>query len=167
MRNTPPNPSGTTSAHAENTLGGGVEPAGYRNYLRARGEYVSLVRWFLRFWELPPRTRRILARRNRLHAACGTTSAHAENTLGGGVEPAGYRNYLRARGEYVSLVRWFLRFWELPPRTRRILARRNRLHAACGTTSAHAENTSASVSFSNCGWNYLRARGEYGCCAKF
>ena len=51
-------------------------------------------------WELPPRTRRIPARRRAGLCVRGTTSAHAENTrpTAAGVEKP--RNYLRARGEY-------------------------------------------------------------------
>ena len=53
-------------------------------------------------------------------SASGTTSAHAENTLG--FEEAGLRsrNYLRARGEYEAEAVNELQAMELPPRTRRI-----------------------------------------------
>ena len=34
-------------------------------------------------------------------------------------------------------------------------------HALSGTTSACAENTSASAAASRAAWNYLRVRGEY------
>ena len=71
---------GTTSAHAENT-GGGLFPAGgFRNYLRARGEYGWFGHDHARGRELPPRTRRILAEPVTNPVNHGTTSACAENT---------------------------------------------------------------------------------------
>ena len=133
--------SGTTSAHAENT--GYMLPEQNRamNYLRARGEYVFRTRRSPKFRELPPRTRRIHTRSLKGIKNAGTTSAHAENTWGGGVGGRKFGNYLRARGEYKGKSCLLNPKSELPPRTRRI---RYRYGLGCpygGTTSAHAENT--------------------------
>ena len=90
------------------------------NYLRARGEY--LIVWSVRWspLELPPRTRRIpMLISGRLHPI-RTTSAHAENTSSSRISPLGRWNYLRARGEYGSILLTKLSIEELPPRTRRI-----------------------------------------------
>ena len=53
--------------------------------------------------ELPPRTRRIRAVGDALTEAHGTTSAHAENTVAYFPIGPNHRNYLRARGEYLSV----------------------------------------------------------------
>ena len=50
---------------------------------------------------------------------------------------------------------------ELPPRTLRIPAWLLFGAPRCGTTSAHAENTSEQTAVFPAAWNYLRARGEY------
>ena len=50
---------------------------------------------------------------------------------------------------------------ELPPRTRRIQSFRRSVALRCGTTSAHAENTTSRERASTHAGNYLRARGEY------
>ena len=132
---------GTTSAHAENTIDAGRGRPNRGNYLRARGEYLATAYIVSPEQELPPRTRRI---RGYPPAPCtgpGTTSAHAENTKSTIPTGRNRRNYLRARGEYLSRRANKKLVSELPPRTRRI-----RLVALCGswvrgTTSAHAENT--------------------------
>ena len=80
VRNTPPNPSGTTSAHAENTAQPQRPTAGPGNYLRARGEYKGTKKLNKIDMELPPRTRRILIYKQGKINNNGTTSAHAENT---------------------------------------------------------------------------------------
>ncbi len=73
--------AGTTSACAENTLGG-ADRCGIRwNYLRVRGEYPSLPCCCGISEELPPRARRIHHFRQETYRTCGTTSACAENTL--------------------------------------------------------------------------------------
>ena len=115
---------GTTSAHAENT--------GHMPALGAAHQ------------ELPPRTRRIPHSLLNQLIPLGTTSAHAENTpkrLTLGVVDG---NYLRARGEYFLPCCPYGTSLELPPRTRRIRARRTDCDLAHGTTSAHAENTDSS-----------------------
>ena len=71
--------------------------------------------------ELPPRTRRIRMPNRTLNRILGTTSAHAENTLGFIGDDRVYRNYLRARGEYHAYAMTVGNSLELPPRTRRIL----------------------------------------------
>ena len=91
---------GTTSACAENTREAISRNVLSRNYLRVRGEYVVIHFTSRPGMELPPRARRIPSVMKWADAFPGTTSACAENTSGGGVEPAGYRNYLRVRGEY-------------------------------------------------------------------
>ena len=72
-----------------------------RNYLRARGEYGWVTIESEPLMELPPRTRRILDASEATIDNPGTTSAHAENTMSL-VNPIElFRNYLRARGEYI------------------------------------------------------------------
>ena len=152
---------GTTSAHAENTVGPLNSFAPERNYLRARGEYWKVKMLPGRTVELPPRTRRIRLIRLAINLAMGTTSAHAENTLPIELMPHFPRNYLRARGEY---CRQRPRSWpapELPPRTRRILTSTLPKAKKIGTTSAHAENTIINELHATKNRNYLRARGEY------
>ena len=153
--------SGTTSAHAENTRRRGCQKRKNRNYLRARGEYLMWGIFGCQSWELPPRTRRILAVPAVHGEVDGTTSAHAENTLRQKRKRDSYWNYLRARGEYFTALMRCRSTSELPPRTRRILAP-FRYHPRCtGTTSAHAENTHGDSISHRRRWNYLRARGEY------
>ena len=91
---------GTTSAHAENTSRFWIQPAFSGNYLRARGEYSAIFARNSSAWELPPRTRRIPKDRAAAFLATGTTSAHAENTIGAKLAVSCDWNYLRARGEY-------------------------------------------------------------------
>jgi len=111
---------GTTSAHAENTTGSPSDTCGQGNYLRARGEYGACFSLKGCCMELPPRTRRIHVHHRICDRFHGTTSAHAENTLKTGSRYRKSGNYLRARGEYKLYTLDELRFWELPPRTRRI-----------------------------------------------
>ena len=111
--------------------------------------------------ELPPRTRRIQHAGRRHQRGRGTTSAHAENTLACGVGVDGVWNYLRARGEYFTTKACHMIASELPPRTRRIQCEFVQLPRVFGTTSAHAENTTAQMGFLPVRRNYLRARGEY------
>ena len=139
---TPPiDGGGTTSAHAENTIKRCRIGGCWRNYLRARGEYLQIQHRIIERLELPPRTRRIPALRRAPMRSTGTTSAHAENTdsclLCGGVGG----NYLRARGEYLHDSGSAIFSQELPPRTRRIQL------TASGCDIVRV--------------NYLRARGEY------
>ena len=111
--------------------------------------------------ELPPRTRRIQKKGDGPAGGGGTTSAHAENTPGVLVIVCLMRNYLRARGEYLTKLSIELAKWELPPRTRRIPHNLAILAFQAGTTSAHAENTMFLKIAQSCAGNYLRARGEY------
>ena len=133
--------AGTTSAHAENTLGWVKRSASTRNYLRARGEYGQNIVLLPRHKELPPRTRRIQPKCRIWPVAHGTTSAHAENTRMVAIRCPAVRNYLRARGEYERTNRSVPRSMELPPRTRRIRFSWGFRRSRYGTTSAHAENT--------------------------
>ena len=153
--------SGTTSAHAENTQTINRVGQMVKNYLRARGEYYQAAVRSSCCSELPPRTRRIPAEVEGENAALGTTSAHAENTVGFQEAAEKIGNYLRARGEYAAGYPNGWKRKELPPRTRRIPVR-NRGHLPQhGTTSAHAENTCVAACIANNPRNYLRARGEY------
>ena len=112
--------AGTTSAHAENTfIKNGLQTLG-ENYLRARGEYSPSALIPPAGLELPPRTRRILCAAVVGVGHGGTTSAHAENTVGVATPTAIGGNYLRARGEYGSASVRPVACRELPPRTRRI-----------------------------------------------
>ena len=134
-------PLGTTSAHAENTFRDVLVASRKRNYLRARGEYLSQEALKHYNLELPPRTRRIPLGEPTAAEQAGTTSAHAENTVWTGTPNHKSRNYLRARGEYGADFKPSRLTWELPPRTRRIPGDRFGLGDSRGTTSAHAENT--------------------------
>ena len=152
---------GTTSAHAENTACLSLSRVRCGNYLRARGEYFKVASAAAKAAELPPRTRRIQSLNKKPVAQIGTTSAHAENTaVFVGPEPVN-GNYLRARGEYLSLTVEMTVSWELPPRTRRIHYIISAKPAIGGTTSAHAENTLGFDQELCDSRNYLRARGEY------
>ena len=73
----------------------------------------------------------------------GTTSACAENTAVLFIFLRSQGNYLRVRGEYVTLPRWAGGCTELPPRARRILIIPAIPSHCFGTTSACAENTPA------------------------
>ena len=91
----------------------------------------------------------------------GTTSACAENTWAYQLIQNQAGNYLRVRGEYnigVGLGKYDL---ELPPRARRIRTNQGRTVFRVGTTSACAENTSATTARTRAMGNYLRVRGEY------
>ena len=74
---------GTTSACAENTFDCVPLLRAYGNYLRVRGEYTPLIIHPHTHLELPPRARRILGSKPRCSNNAGTTSACAENTMGG------------------------------------------------------------------------------------
>ena len=112
---------GTTSACAENTQTTSSPHCGPWNYLRVRGEYPLLHTASARGSELPPRARRIPVQSAAQRGGNGTTSACAENTidlLGGEFFT---RNYLRVRGEYLTMSSAQFSTSELPPRARRIL----------------------------------------------
>ena len=132
-----------------------------RNYLRVRGEYSSPPRNADMTSELPPRARRIRARRRARVREIGTTSACAENTRSNAHNRQGTRNYLRVRGEYFPHVLLRAMGLELPPRARRIHARRGERILLLRTTSACAENTGRCLVLILHGGNYLRVRGEY------
>ena len=91
---------GTTSACAENTYEGPSVLYSLRNYLRVRGEYVVVAWAEVSAVELPPRARRIPERHRKENHHAGTTSACAENTIGGRTPSCARGNYLRVRGEY-------------------------------------------------------------------
>ena len=132
---------GTTSAYAENTLTRLRFLRLIWNYLRVRGEYISSRGLLNGGSELPPRTRRILDKARLDANKQGTTSAYAENTacLCNGLICVG--NYLRVRGEYLTLAALWSSTQELPPRTRRIPSISHVAKSQVGTTSAYAENT--------------------------
>ena len=126
-----------------------------------RGEYHGFWGFWVAFWELPPRARRIPAWLLFGAPRCGTTSACAENTWRHQRETLEQWNYLRVRGEYTQTPKILTTIIELPPRARRI-----RWHASArgydwGTTSACAENTRVSTNKRSLDRNYLRVRGEY------
>ena len=132
---------GTTSACAENTTNTCTQVRHHRNYLRVRGEYVSSRSPSLFMRELPPRARRILRLKKSLNKQAGTTSACAENTRFRMRRQSYNRNYLRVRGEYISIRNGAATLMELPPRARRILFNDDHAYHCLGTTSACAENT--------------------------
>ena len=82
---------------------------------------MDLVLSGLKDWELPPRTRRIQSHQNDYRMNGGTTSAYAENTADVLHRESCLGNYLRVRGEYRVIRHNRRQWWELPPRTRRIL----------------------------------------------
>ena len=132
---------GTTSACAENTAhlhDWGVCPG---NYLRVRGEYLTITSPLISHLELPPRARRIPLTLGIIPILRGTTSACAENTYHMYRVLSSVWNYLRVRGEYVPGFGTVLAWWELPPRARRIRGHHPAADYRVGTTSACAENT--------------------------
>ena len=90
------------------------------NYLRVRGEYLSVGPAATSMVELPPRARRIRVAPTRMDSARGTTSACAENTHAAEKPNLTQWNYLRVRGEYVGCWCYQEFHNELPPRARRI-----------------------------------------------
>ena len=157
----PPTALGTTSACAENTQTGATHPGRAWNYLRVRGEYACACSVFCIAWELPPRARRIPPFKPGSRIDFRTTSACAENTSQTPLCPPPIWNYLRVRGEYISIARFKSISWELPPRARRIQMAAPTAATLGGTTSACAENTGFGFGFFRLGGNYLRVRGEY------
>ena len=155
---------GTTSACAENTGITAAAVGRFWNYLRVRGEYIVSGFWGFSVAELPPRARRILLPVGLTGEKYGTTSACAENTHHCSNTTFPVRNYLRVRGEYMRSISLFLRFWELPPRARRIPPVIELPFLRLGTTSACAENTTKPHVWGSGRWNYLRVRGEYHHC---
>ena len=128
-----------------------------------RGEYRRRWWWwFPRWWELPPRARRILCTTADFCDVFGTTSACAENTHPHHPAAARPGNYLRVRGEYFPQRLLGTVPLELPPRARRIQPKCRIRPVAHGTTSACAENTENPICRSMRPGNYLRVRGEYG-----
>ena len=91
--------------------------------------------------ELPPRARRIHEILVTSWRLMGTTSACAENTVRHAVGVIFAGNYLRVRGEYISLCAPNFPMRELPPRARRIQHFPYPTRVDAGTTSACAENT--------------------------
>ena len=132
-----------------------------RNYLRVRGEYVTLDSISDAELELPPRARRILGPPPPRMTPIGTTSACAENTCHHFSPRCTPGNYLRVRGEYSPSSTKPVALLELPPRARRIPRKRWQSKLNDGTTSACAENTKCPRTSTCLGWNYLRVRGEY------
>ena len=96
--------TGTTSACAENTRPSHSHRSPGWNYLRVRGEYAPSGGGPGVWWELPPRARRILLNFFSTSQMSGTTSACAENTSDSNCLFCAQWNYLRVRGEYISLV---------------------------------------------------------------
>ena len=68
-----------------------------------RGEYAGAMAQKRIDWELPPRARRILVGDVIGEGKYGTTSACAENTVTRLTSVVVTGNYLRVRGEYISL----------------------------------------------------------------
>ncbi len=126
-----------------------------------RGEYLDRIFRSPPRGELPPRARRIPATWAIVENGPRTTSACAENTSWVSPAHSPVRNYLRVRGEYITVilsVAWVL---ELPPRARRIHPNLYEWDIHLGTTSACAENTGGCLVFVLHDGNYLRVRGEY------
>ena len=132
---------GTTSACAENTRPELGKQRSSWNYLRVRGEYSTRISFSPRSRELPPRARRRLIQQRIRVVHGGTTSACAENTQLCSKLFESRWNYLRVRGEYISLDTTARSHKELPPRARRILHGKSMISTSVGTTSACAENT--------------------------
>ena len=132
---------GTTSACAENTLWTRANPTKKGNYLRVRGEYELAFSAEKEVKELPPRARRIRQQQTQSRHYTGTTSACAENTVSTASNIFSFRNYLRVRGEYKTVIKLEGEKMELPPRARRILQGNTAIPHRRGTTSACAENT--------------------------
>ncbi|BAM26228.1 hypothetical protein CULC0102_0028 [Corynebacterium ulcerans 0102] len=110
---------GTTSAYAEKSAPKVEYHDRFMNYLRVRGEKETAS--FKEHWhqELPPRTRRKACLRIEGRTSAGTTSAYAEKSVGLVRPKSESGNYLRVRGEKISLQKTQDLTAELPPRTRR------------------------------------------------
>ena len=126
-----------------------------------RGEYGGCRLGQNWSWELPPRARRIHVFLASPEAGNGTTSACAENTVLSISHQGRAWNYLRVRGEYGKQFKQTAQAMELPPRARRIHQKIRSHVQYAGTTSACAENTTASDCAMTPRGNYLRVRGEY------
>ena len=136
---------GTTSACAENTRSNHNYTLSARNYLRVRGEYVTIEALEYLDVELPPRARRIPRNLTQSLLNLRTTSACAENTLPETSVDVTEGNYLRVRGEYFNIIDDTEAGKELPPRARRIHNKTLHRKLRNGTTSACAENTFAAT----------------------
>ena len=111
------------------------------NYLRMRGEYLSVNPPMMPDSELPPHARRIRFWGTSEKQIRRTTSACAENTITSFTCLITFGNYLRMRGEYEWTMPLDDCAEELPPHARRILGEVILELANFRTTSACAENT--------------------------
>ena len=112
-----------------------------------RGEYSASTSKIFSVMELPPHARRIQYVKLEIQLDEGTTSACAENTPGCDAGTAAIWNYLRMRGEYITMTCCNDWIAELPPHARRILTGFLKAALEPGTTSACAENTTLPATY--------------------
>ena len=158
-------PSGSTPAHAGNTLCLRHLVLSLRVYPRPRGEYACAALSPATFVGLPPPTRGIRVGNGRRAARVGSTPAHAGNTRAQALFGFALRVYPRPRGEYAGNRRKTQARRGLPPPTRGILTSAPPPAPHIGSTPAHAGNTGAPPRISRTSRVYPRPRGEYPRCA--
>ena len=151
----------STPAHAGNTWGQASPYTPAPVYPRPRGEYTCAIRHVGIVHGLPPPTRGILGRLAGRHRRDGSTPAHAGNTQKGTRKNSPIQVYPRPRGEYPVVRPADAAVVGLPPPTRGIHGRIDRIHISFRSTPAHAGNTLADRR-PRAHWRvYPRPRGEY------
>ena len=151
---------GTTSAYAEKRRRHRRHRSPHRNYLRIRGEEADRIASSASGWELPPHTRRRVIVIPSFQSKLRTTSAYAEKSGQGVYIHLACGNYLRVRGEEISVIFLAPSRLELPPHTRRRVLLIRAVNSITGTTSAYAEKRACLPTMTCLSWNYLRIRGE-------
>ena len=111
-------------------------------------------------WELPPRARGRLVRRQVEERQVGATPASAGTTWSGTACTALAGSYPRERGDDVSAQRTVTYIKELPPRARERRFCSRVMPSSLGATPASAGTTTLAASWSRTGRSYPRERGD-------
>ena len=135
-------------------------------YLRIRGEERANATTAREYPELPPHTRRRVARAIEDALAGGITSAYAEKRYFLLAGRRLSRNYLRIRGEESSCSSRITIGRELPPHTRRRGRWAYVVYYRGGITSAYGEKSRFRFTIDTLDRNYLRIRGEETICQR-